>query len=98
METESRAMRIQTFGEHLHLFMWVKVQDSSLVREMGHTAKFAGKHEEAAASFLKWIKDGYPKVKPENREEQKLLNLTNLYNIFETHCPNHPIFDFIEEE
>lgn len=97
MEIESKAHKIQQFGDHLHFFMWVKVNDSSLVREMGHTAKFADRYDEAAASYLKWIKDGYPKVKIENREEQKNINLTNLYNIFEAHCPNHPIFDFLDE-
>ena len=97
METESRSAKIHEFGEHVHLFMWVEVKDSSLVREMGHTANFANKYEEAAASYLKWLKDGYPKVKPENREDQKFLNLTNLFKIFEAHCPKHPIFDFIED-
>ena len=97
METESRAHKIQQFGEHLHFFMWTKVNDSSLVREMGHVAKFADKYEKAAASYLKWLKDGYPKVKLENREEQKKTNLVNLFNIFETHCPNHPIFEFLDE-
>ena len=98
LKMEDTASRITQFGQHLHFFMWIEVKDSSMVRDMNNTANFAGKHEEAAGSYLKWLKDGYPKVKLESRESQKQQHLTNLYNIFVAHCPDHPIFDFIDDE
>ena len=78
--------------------MWADVKDSSMVGDMNNTANFADKYEEAAGSFLKWLKDGYPKVKQENQEAQKLQHLTNLYKIFRAHCPDHPIFEFLDDE
>ena len=98
MDTSSIDSNIKQFGQHLHLFMWTEVKDSSLVREMGNTTAFVNKWDEAAASYIKWLKDGFPKVKNENQEAQKLQHLTNLYKIFTTHCPEHPIFEFLDEE
>ena len=98
METSSTAACIDQFGKHLHLFMWAEVKDSSMVKELGNTDNFANKWDEAAGSYIKWLKDGYPRVKPDNQETQRTQHLANLYNIFTKHCPDHPIFEFIDEE
>lgn len=34
----------------------------------------------------------------ENKESQRLQHLSNVYKIFKTHCPNHDIFQFLEDD
>ena len=51
-----------------------------------------------AASYLRWLKLSYPKVNQENKENQRMQHLTNLYKIFRTHAPNHDIFAFIDDQ
>lgn len=65
---------------------------------MGNTDNFAGKWDEAAGSYIKWLKGGYLKVKNENQETLKMQHLTNLYNISITHCSDHPIFELLDDE
>ena len=89
---------LDDFETYLKVFMWVPVSDASLVREMQFTDRFKDRYEEAAASYLKWLITGYPKVSAENKDTQRYQHLTNLHKIFKTHCPNHDLFLFLEEE
>lgn len=86
------------FERHLKVFLWPTADNASGVRDMNQIDKFKGKHEEAAASYIKWLADGYPRVKVENREIQRNQHLSNLYKIFRTHCPEHDIFMFIDDQ
>ena len=89
---------INEFERFLKVFIWPDVKDASMVRELHHTDQFKGKHEQAAGSYLRWLTTGYSKVTPENRETARQQHLRNLYKIFRTHCPDHDIFSFIDEE
>ena len=89
---------LDEFERYLKVFMWVPVKDASMVREMQNTDKFKNQHEEAAASYLKWLITGYPKVTEENKDTQRYQHLSNLLKIFKTHCPNHDIFSFLDDE
>ena len=95
MDPESE--KIDEFERYLKVFMWTEVKDASLIRDMHNTDKFADNYEDAAASYLKWLTNGYPKVNAENRETQRQQHLKNLYRIFRTHCPTHDIFCFIDD-
>ena len=95
MDQDQDAM--DTFERYLKVFIWPSVKSASAVRDMHATDKFKDKHDEAAATYLKWLADGYPKVNPENKENQRIQHLTNLYKIFRTHCPSHDIFMFIDD-
>ena len=66
------------FERHLKVFLWPTADNASGVRDMNQIDKFKGKHEEAAASYIKWLADGYPRVKVENREIQRTQHLSNL--------------------
>ena len=94
---DSEDDKINEFERFLKVYMWVEVKDASLIRDMHNTNNFANRYEEAAASYLKWLSTGYPKVNIENRETQRQQHLKNLYTIFRTHCPNHDIFEFIDD-
>ena len=89
--------KIIEFERYLKVFMWTDVKDASLIRDMHNTENFADKYELAAATYLKWLTTGYPKVNVENREAQRQQHLKNLYQIFRAHCPNHDIFCFIDD-
>lgn len=89
--------KIEEFERYLKVFIWPSVRNASAVRDMHNTDKFKDRHEEAAATYLKWMADGYAKVNAENRETQRNQHLANLYKIFRTHCPNHDIFMFIDD-
>ena len=90
--------KINDFERFLKVYTWVDLKDASLIREMHQTDNFKGKHEQAAASYLIWLNRSYPKVTPENREAQRQQHLKNLYKIFRNHCPDHDIFNFIDDE
>ena len=94
---ENEDDKITEFEKHLKFYMWDPVSDASAIREMNQTEKFKGKHNMAAATFLLWMKNGYPKVNQGNKEAQRWQHLTNLYKIFRMSCPEHDIFKFIDE-
>lgn len=89
---------INEFERFLKVFMWVEVKDSSMIRDMHLTDQFKGQHEQAAATYLRWLTTGYSKVNMENRETQRQQHLRNLYKIFRTHVPDHDIFSFIDDD
>ena len=90
--------KLDDFENFLKVFMWTNVKDASLIREMQNTDQFKGRHDEAAATYLKWLSTGYPKVADGNKEAQRTQHLSNLYKIFKAHCPNHDIFQFLEDD
>ena len=90
--------KINEFERFLPVFMWGEVKDASMIREMHQTEAFAGKYNQAAASYLKWLAKSYPNVNAENKETQRQQHLNNLYKIFRQHCPDHDIFNLIDDE